>query len=75
MIQDSPELSVVVPVHNERDNVTILSQRLGAVLEEYGRQYEIIFVDDGSSDGTIDCNFTPKTYPKSWINWPKAMTS
>ncbi|HLY26166.1 MAG TPA: glycosyltransferase family 2 protein [Aggregatilineales bacterium] len=54
MSQDSPELSVVVPVHNERENVTVLSQRLGAVLQQYGRPYEIIFVDDGSNDGTFD---------------------
>ncbi len=54
MTQDHPELSVVVPVHNEQENVTPLVERLKAVLEQYGRSYEIIFVDDGSSDGTFE---------------------
>lgn len=45
------EVSVVVPLFNEEENVPILQAELTAALE--GRDYEIIFVDDGSSDATV----------------------
>lgn len=46
------EYSVVVPVMNEEENVEILYRRIAEVLQEMGRSYEIIFVDDGSTDQT-----------------------
>jgi len=49
-----PVLSVVVPVYNERDNLGPLLDRLRPVLASLGQPYEIVFVDDGSSDGTAD---------------------
>jgi dolichol-phosphate mannosyltransferase len=50
-LEHTPELSVVVPVHDEVDNVIPLAQEVGDALE--GRiDYELIFVDDGSTDGT-----------------------
>jgi len=45
------DVSVVVPLFNERDNLTPLYRELDQVLRELGRSYEIIFVDDGSIDG------------------------
>ncbi|MEX0716147.1 MAG: glycosyltransferase family 2 protein [Planctomycetaceae bacterium] len=45
-------VSIVVPIHNERENVRPLYEALSAVLEGLGRPYEIILVDDGSTDGT-----------------------
>ena len=45
-------VSVVVPVFNETDNVMPLHMQLGQVLPKLGRPYEIVFVDDGSTDGT-----------------------
>lgn len=45
-------LSIVIPVINEEGNLTELHQRLTATLERIALPYEIIFVDDGSSDGT-----------------------
>ncbi|MGZ4314393.1 MAG: glycosyltransferase family 2 protein [Gaiellaceae bacterium] len=45
-------VSVVIPVHDEEDNVEPLHDALTRSLEELGRQYEIIFVDDGSRDET-----------------------
>ena len=45
-----PELSVVVPTFNERDNVTVLYRRLAATL--VGIAWEVVFVDDNSPDGT-----------------------
>src|SRR5262245_28290051 len=55
MTQTVPDLSVVIPVHNEVDNVTPLSRRLVGVLEDYGPRFEVLFVDDGSVDATFDC--------------------
>jgi glycosyltransferase involved in cell wall biosynthesis len=46
------DLSVLVPVYNEVDNVRPLHQELDAVLRASALRYELIFVDDGSSDGT-----------------------
>lgn len=45
-------LSIVVPLMNERENVSILHGELRGVLDELGGTSEIIFVDDGSTDGT-----------------------
>jgi dolichol-phosphate mannosyltransferase len=46
------DLSVVIPVLNEQDNVRELSSRLLRVLEATGESFEILFVDDGSTDQT-----------------------
>ncbi len=46
------EITVLVPVLNEVETVGELSRQVAAVLEGLGRTFEIIFVDDGSSDGT-----------------------
>src|SRR3984893_18343245 len=47
---DRPQLSVIVPTFNERDNVTTLFRRLETALA--GVAFEVIFVDDNSPDGT-----------------------
>jgi glycosyltransferase involved in cell wall biosynthesis len=54
MTQADPEISVVIPVHNEAENVTPLAERLTRVLTSYGKTYEVIFVDDGSVDQTFN---------------------
>ncbi len=48
----APDLSVVVPVYEEEGAIVELYARTTATLEELGRPYELILVDDGSSDGT-----------------------
>ncbi len=48
-----PKYSIVVPVHNEQENVTDLYDRLKAVMETSGQSFEIVLVDDGSSDKTF----------------------
>jgi len=45
--------SIVVPLHNEEDNVTELYARLKTVMESSGETYEMVLVDDGSIDGTF----------------------
>jgi glycosyltransferase involved in cell wall biosynthesis len=46
------DVSVVVPIYNERDNLLPLHSALTWALRDLGRPYEIVFVDDGSKDGT-----------------------
>lgn len=46
-------LSVIVPFFNEEENVTLLHERLSKELREQPFSYEIIYVDDGSKDGTF----------------------
>lgn len=48
----SVELSVVVPVFNEEENIPELYRRLTAVLPEVAASWEVLFVDDGSRDGS-----------------------
>lgn len=50
----STSISVVVPLYNERPALDELCRRLTAVLEDLARRYEIILIDDGSTDGSID---------------------
>ena len=49
---ESIDLSLVIPVYNERDNLAPLVAEVGAALRGLGRPYEILFVDDGSTDGS-----------------------
>ena len=49
-----PKFSIVVPLHNEHENVTDLYDRLKAVMEVSGQTFEIVLVDDGSVDRTFD---------------------
>ncbi|KTD16434.1 glycosyltransferase family 2 protein [Legionella jordanis] len=48
------ELSIIIPVYNEVDNVESLYQEIVAALPKEQFIYEVIFVDDGSTDGTSD---------------------
>lgn len=49
-----PLLTVVVPVYNEEACLEALYDRLSAVLQSLGRSYEILFVDDGSRDRSLE---------------------
>ncbi len=48
-----PELSLVVPVYNEEQNLPLLFDAIRAALEPLGRAWEVVFVDDGSRDGSV----------------------
>jgi len=49
-----PCISVIIPVFNERENIRLLYEELREVLEQQERSWEVIFIDDGSTDGTTD---------------------
>ena len=48
------QISVIVPVYNEEANISELYGRLKAVLASTGKTYEMVFVDDGSRDKSLD---------------------
>lgn len=50
----APDITVLVPVLDEESSVVELTKRVTAVLEGLGRSFELVFVDDGSQDGTAD---------------------
>ncbi len=50
---DGPEISIVVPVLNEEENLAALYREITDALQRYGRRYEIILIDDGSTDGSF----------------------
>jgi glycosyltransferase involved in cell wall biosynthesis len=46
------DISIVVPIFNEEENVELLYQSITQVMHDMDRSYEIIFIDDGSKDNT-----------------------
>lgn len=51
---ESPNLSVVIPVYNEVENIDPLAAKLASALAGWPGEIEILFVDDGSTDRTLD---------------------
>ena len=49
-----PDLSVVFPVYNEEENIPLLLREIAAALEGRGWDYEIVAVDDGSTDKSLE---------------------
>src|SRR5882672_688978 len=49
-----PYLSVVIPVFNEEANLRALQAALSPILQGFGKSYEVIYVDDGSTDKSLD---------------------
>jgi len=47
-------LSIIVPTYNEEDSVALLADEIATVMASLGSAYEVIFVDDGSTDGTAN---------------------
>jgi glycosyltransferase involved in cell wall biosynthesis len=45
--------SVVIPVYNEVENIPLMYEQLNDALPALGREYEVVFVDDGSRDGSL----------------------
>lgn len=47
------DISVVVPVFDEAESLPLLCEQLAAALSELGRTFEVVFIDDGSTDGSF----------------------
>ncbi len=50
----TPEISIIIPIKNESENLQRLHQELTASLEPVGRPYELIFIEDGSTDESFE---------------------
>ena len=57
-------ISLVIPVYNEEPNLSHLIERLRSVMHKMGRNYEIIFVDDGSRDKSLSILQSFLIYPE-----------
>jgi len=53
-LSQAPEISIVIPVYNEAQNLPLLFDRLTAVADKLGRPTEIVFTDDGSKDNSLE---------------------
>jgi dolichol-phosphate mannosyltransferase len=63
-VSSTPDLSVVFPVYNEEENIPILLGEIAAALEGRGWTYEIVAVDDGSTDRSLEVlRESRKQYP------------
>jgi len=48
-----PTISVIIPAYNEEDNIDPVHRELSSILDGIGHPYEILFIDDGSTDLTF----------------------
>src|SRR4051812_16049897 len=62
----SLDLSILLPVLNEKDNLVPLLTELEKVLNPLGRSYEVVIVDDGSTDGSVEL-LTKLTDEKAYL--------
>lgn len=53
-MSDTPAISIIIPLYNERENVPLLAERIRPVFDRFNAPAECILVDDGSRDGTAD---------------------
>jgi len=51
-MEHTPHYSVIIPVYNEEQSLLLLHERLRAVMDALAQSYEVIYVDDDSTDGT-----------------------
>jgi len=60
MVPGADMISIVIPVYDEEENIGLLCDKLVSVLERIGRDFEIIAVDDGSTDKTFERMLTAR---------------
>ena len=53
-IKSRLNLSIIIPVRNEKENIPLLYQEITAIVSKLGLTYEIIYINDGSTDGTTE---------------------
>lgn len=52
-MNEKPYISIIVPLYNEEGNASELHRRIFEAVQKLGKSFEIIFIDDGSTDGTV----------------------
>ncbi len=52
--KSTPDISIVIPIYNERESIEKLYDNLNQALSEMGLKYEVLLIDDGSIDGTFN---------------------
>jgi undecaprenyl-phosphate 4-deoxy-4-formamido-L-arabinose transferase len=62
-VDKNTKISLVIPVFNEEANLHALMQRIRPVMEKFGESYEIVFIDDGSRDNSLDILKSFSIYP------------
>jgi len=53
LVKVSPDISVVIPLYNEQDSLRELHDKIVTVMQNHDFSYEIIFIDDGSTDSSV----------------------
>ncbi|MBU1029789.1 MAG: glycosyltransferase family 2 protein [Nanoarchaeota archaeon] len=53
-MKEETDISIIIPAYNEQENVSLLYKELKIVLENINKSFELIFVDDGSTDKTLE---------------------
>lgn len=48
------DISIVIPVYNERENLSLLDEKITKSIKPLNKEYELILVDDGSVDGSVE---------------------
>ncbi len=49
---NTPEISIIIPVYNERENLVLLEEEIVKAMQPLNREYEVVLIDDGSQDGS-----------------------
>lgn len=66
--QEQTDVSVVIPLLNEEENLELLYNHLKTAMDDLGKNYEIIFVDDGSKDRTFSIlKSLHRQDPRLWV--------
>ena len=65
--ENRPAVSIVIPVFNEEENIPILAEEIRQALEGKTIAYEVVAVDDGSTDGTWACLEAIRAQDPRWV--------
>jgi dolichol-phosphate mannosyltransferase len=73
MTETSKDLSIIIPCYNEEDSLPLLLDKLAPFLEVFPHKYELIFVNDGSTDKTVELinKLFKEKYPIKLISYEK----
>ncbi|MCX2958749.1 MAG: glycosyltransferase, partial [Serratia symbiotica] len=66
-VEPIKKVSVVIPVYNEQESLPALLERTTAACKQLTQPYEIILVDDGSSDGSAEILTAAAQQPESQV--------